>query len=66
MNIGELIKHRRKVLKITQEQLSEISGVGLYTLRQIELNKSNPTIKTLNKILDTLGYEISINLKNKI
>lgn len=62
-NIGELIKRRRKTLKITQQQLSDVSGIGLRTLKLIELNKSNTTINTLVKILDTLGYELFINLK---
>jgi DNA-binding XRE family transcriptional regulator len=65
-NIGELIKCRRKILKITQQELSNISNVGLYTIKRIELNKSNPTINTLIKIFDILGYEFFINLKNKI
>ena len=32
----EQIKERRKVLGITQEQLSDICGVGLRTLREFE------------------------------
>ena len=62
-NIGELIKRRRKMLNITQQELSNIAEIGLYTVKRIESNKSNPTIKTLIKIFDTLGYELFINLK---
>jgi DNA-binding XRE family transcriptional regulator len=64
-DIGELIKRRRKTLKITQQQLSDISEVGLYTIKRIELNKSNPTINTVIKIFDTLGFELFINLKTQ-
>jgi len=62
--LGEIIKRRRKILNITQEQLSEVSGIGKNTINKIELNKTNPTINTVMKILDTLGYELFINLKS--
>ncbi len=58
------IKERRKVLNVTQETVSEISGVGLRTLRQFESGKGNPTLETLTKICDTLGLEIQLNIKN--
>jgi len=63
-NIGELIKRRRRNLKITQRQLSEISGVGLQTINSIELDKSNPTLNTLMDIFNILGFELFVNLKS--
>ncbi|PIE88615.1 MAG: transcriptional regulator [Bacteroidetes bacterium] len=60
----EQIKERRNVLNVTQETLSEISGVGLRTLRQFERGKGNPTLETLTKICDALGLEIQLNIKN--
>jgi DNA-binding XRE family transcriptional regulator len=62
-DIGSLIKRRRKILNITQQQLSNISEVSLRTIKTIELNKSNVTINNLIKILNVLGYELFINLK---
>lgn len=58
------IKKRRKVLNVTQETLSEVSGVGLRTLRQFESGKGNPTLETLTKICDALGLEIQLNIKS--
>lgn len=59
----EEIKERRKTLNITQETLSEISGVGLRTLKQFESGKSNLTFNNLQKICDTLGMEIKLVIK---
>ena len=42
--ISELIKKRRKELKIKQDDLSEISGVTLHTISDIESGKGNPTV----------------------
>ena len=57
------IKERRETLKITQEHLAELSGVGLRTLKAIESGKGNPTFDTLNKLVDVLGMEIKLEVK---
>jgi len=58
-----LIKNRRETLKITQETLAELAGIGLRTLKQIERGKGNPTIKTIHKISDVLGLELQLVVK---
>lgn len=63
INLIAQIKERRKVLDVTQETLSEISGVGLRTLKQFESGKGNPTLETLQKLCDALGLEIQLQIK---
>lgn len=58
------IKVRRESLKVTQETLAELSGVGLRTLKQFESGKGNPTLSTLTKICDVLGIEIYLGIKH--
>lgn len=60
------IKERREMLKVTQEALAEISGVGLRTLKQVESGKGNPTLQTLQKLADVLGMEVCIQVKKTI
>jgi transcriptional regulator with XRE-family HTH domain len=67
MHFTELIKtikERREALKVTQERLAELSGVGLRTLKQFESGKGNPTLLTLQKISDVLGMEVCLKIKN--
>ncbi|MBL7828530.1 MAG: helix-turn-helix transcriptional regulator [Saprospiraceae bacterium] len=59
----ETIKQRREMLKVTQETLSELSGVGLRTLKQFESGKGNPTLLTVQKLAHVLGLEITFKLK---
>ncbi len=40
------MKERREILKVTQEMLADLSGVGLRTLKQFESGKGNPTLET--------------------
>lgn len=59
----KIIKERRETLKLSQEDLAEISGVGLRTLKQIESNRGNPTLKTIEKIGEVLGMELKLEIK---
>ena len=62
-NIGESIKMRRKFLKVTQEELADIAGVGINTLIKMERGEGNPTLSVINKVLDVLGLEICTTVK---
>lgn len=61
--IIEMIKERREALKVTQETLAQLSGVGLRTLKQFESGKGNPTLLTLQKLTGVLGLEVCLKLK---
>lgn len=61
--LGKLIKERRKILKVRQEDLAEISGVALRTIILIERGEGNPSLETLLKIASVLGMEFQLNVK---
>jgi len=61
--LGDMIKKRRKSLNIKQQDLSEITGVSMHTLSNIETGKGNPTFQAVNQILDVLGLDFSIIIK---
>ena len=61
---GRLIKQRRKILRINQLDLSEISEVALHTISDIESGKGNPTLQVISKLCDVLGLEIKLQRKH--
>ncbi len=61
--LGSLIKRRRKTLGINQKQLSELTEIGLRTIKGLEAGKTNPTFKTILTLLDVLGMELMIRTK---
>lgn len=63
-DFGAIIKERRIQLKVNQQTLADLSGVGINTLVAIERGKGNPSIQVLNKVLDVLGLQLKITLKN--
>lgn len=63
MEYGKLIKERRREIGVTQEQLSDVSGVSLSYIKLVEAGKANPTVSVLETLLDCLGLEIAVQLK---
>lgn len=61
--IGETIKARRLLLKINQQTLADLAGVGINTLVAIERGTGNPSVNVLSRVLDVLGLQIEIVLK---
>ena len=61
--LSKLIKERRKILKVRQGDLAEISGVALRTIILIERGEGNPSLETLLKIANVLGMELQLNVK---
>lgn len=55
MNIGSNLKAIRLQLGLTQSQLSELSGVELNHISKIELDKSDPKLSTIYKLINALG-----------
>jgi transcriptional regulator with XRE-family HTH domain len=62
-SIIEAIKARRESLKVTQQVLSDLSGVAQGALKKFESGKGNPTLSTLKKLCDALGLEITLSVK---
>lgn len=61
--LGKSIRERREFFKLKQEDLAEISSVGIKTIYNIELGKANPSIETLLKLLKVLGMEMIVQTK---
>ncbi|MES2730784.1 MAG: helix-turn-helix domain-containing protein [Bacteroidota bacterium] len=67
MNLSEagiLLKERRHGLGITQQELSDMAGVALRTVKLTELGKGNPSFETLDKLTQILGLEIQLSIRS--
>jgi transcriptional regulator with XRE-family HTH domain len=69
LNLDELglkLKELRKEKNLTQEQLEEYSNITKKTISKMENGFYDEVgIKKVETILDLLGYEFSIRLKNR-
>lgn len=66
MSIQEVMKEHRKKLGITQQDLAEMAEVGISTIKQIESGKGNPSLGTVEKIMEVLGMEIKFEVRKTV
>ena len=66
MGLMDIMKQRREALSLTQQDLAEMSQVGLATIKDIERGKGNPALNTIKKILDVLGIEIEYRIRQTV
>ena len=63
MKYGDLIKERRAILGLTQQDLSDYTGLSVRIIKSVEAETGNPTLATLEKIAEVLGLEIIMKVK---
>lgn len=56
--LSNTIKQKRKSLKLTQEDLSLKSGLGLRLIREIEQGKTSMRMDKVNQLLALFGMEL--------
>lgn len=66
MELMDIMKQRRETLSLTQQDLAEMSQVGLATVKDIERGRGNPALSTVKKILDVLGMEIEFRIRKTV
>jgi transcriptional regulator with XRE-family HTH domain len=64
VSISETIKNRRKELTLTQPYLADMADVSVNTIFKIENGEANPTVEVLEKIIEVLGMEIQLTIKD--
>jgi transcriptional regulator with XRE-family HTH domain len=58
--IGQNIKKIRAFKEMTASELADSANMNESTLSKIETGKASPNTRTLQKIADALGVEISL------
>lgn len=60
MEISSIIRSRRQALRTTQVALAEMSGISVRMIKAMEGGYANPSIATLEKVLNVLGLKLQI------
>ena len=59
----KIVKERRAILGLTQQDLSDYTGLSVRFIKSVEAGKGNPSIQSLSKIAEVLGMEIVLKVK---
>jgi transcriptional regulator with XRE-family HTH domain len=63
--IGKRIKERRIELTLNQSDILDYIGISSKTLSNVEQGKANITLETLDKIMEILGLECDLFIKDE-
>ena len=61
--IGKIIQEQRKLYGLTPVQLSDLTGISVTVIKNVEAGKRNATFKSLDTILDAIGLELTVTRK---
>lgn len=64
MDIATVIRRRRKTLKLSQNDLAEMSGVSLASIKNIERGTGNPSFATIGKLVEVMGMDIVFKVRS--
>ena len=65
MSLGQRIKQRRQILKITQQELADALGMTPQHISAIEQDKGAPSLTLLPKLAEQLGVTIDYLVTGK-
>ncbi|WP_041258203.1 helix-turn-helix domain-containing protein [Fibrella aestuarina] len=61
--VGSLIREARRTKGLTQKELADILEMDEKRLARLESGRMNPTISTLQRILNAAGCSVEMTLK---
>jgi transcriptional regulator with XRE-family HTH domain len=65
LELNGRVKGIRERKGISQSELSRLSGVPQKTISRMEAGLSSPNMETMCKLIDSMGYKIEFELKEK-
>ena len=65
MSLGQRIRKRRQILKVTQQELAQALGMTPQHISAIEQDKGAPSLTLLPKLADELGVSTDYLLSGK-
>lgn len=64
-SIGAAIKNRRLELSLEQADIIDYAEISSKTLSNLEQGRANITLNTLEKIIEVLGMECTLQVKGE-
>lgn len=57
--VAQLIREARKAQRLTQQEVAELSGVGLSTLHKIEAGRADVALRHFLAVADAVGVRLT-------
>lgn len=58
--LPEAIRHLKKTMRLTTAELAQLAGIGHRTLQDIEQERSDGSVQTMNRVLGVVGLRLGV------
>ncbi len=59
-SLAQAIRHLKKTMRLTTAEMAKLSGVAYRTMQDIEQERSEGSVQTMNRIFGMLGLKLSV------
>jgi len=59
-NLAQAVRHLKKTMHLTTDELAKLANIGFRTLQDIEQERSQGTVQTMNAILGVVGLKLGV------
>lgn len=59
-SLPQAVRHLKKTMHLTTTELATLAGISFRTLQDIEREKSDGTVQTMNRVLGVLGLKLGV------
>ena len=61
-SLPQAVRHLKKTMRLTSAEMAKLSGVAYLTMQDIEQERSDGSVQTMNRIFGMLGLKLSVGL----
>jgi DNA-binding XRE family transcriptional regulator len=59
-SLPQTVRHLKKTMRLTTAEMAKLSGVAYRTMQDIEQERSEGSVQTMNRIFGMLGLKLSV------
>lgn len=59
-SLAQAVRHLKKTMRLTTTEMAKLSGVSYRTMQDIEQERSEGTVQTMNRIFGMLGLKLTV------
>lgn len=58
--LAQAVRHMRKTMRLTTAEMAKLSGISHRTLQDIEQERSEGSVQTMNRVFGVLGLKLGV------
>lgn len=59
-SLPQAVRHLKKTMRLTTAEMAKLSGIAFRTMQDIEQERSDGSVQTMNRIFGMLGLKLSV------